>query len=271
MSLSITSPFCCLDDFARIYEDWERQRLIPTARRRRRPGKLVLSEMLFIMVLFHLSPFKDFKHFWIHGVEQKHCSCFRLLPSHGRVRRPDAAAVHPVLHPGAQPQGRTDRHLHCRQHPAGGLRHPAHQPEPRLPEPGPARTAAGWFHGFKLHVVINHNGEVMAVRITPGNTDDRSVLDAMTAGLQGRVLADKGYISQKLFAALWRRGLKLITGIRRNMRNHLMPLLDKLKSQMGLEHTRHRSPVNAFVHILSCLVAYALGKAKVKMKDVAYP
>ena len=119
--------------------------------------------------------------------------------------------------------------------------------------------------------MINHKGEVMAVRITPGNTDDRSVLGAMTADLEGRILADKGYISRKLFAALWRRGLKLITGIRRNMRNHLMPLLDKLKSQMGLEHTRHRSPVNAFVHILSCLVAYTLGKAKVKMKDVAYP
>ena len=84
MSLSITSLFCCLDDFARICEDWERQRLIPTARRRRRPGKPVLSEMLFIMVLFHLSPFKDFKHFWIHGVEQKYRSCFRLLPSYGR-------------------------------------------------------------------------------------------------------------------------------------------------------------------------------------------
>ena len=134
--------------------------------------------------------------------------------------------------------------------------------------------------------MINHKGEVMAVRITPGNTDDRSVLGAMTADLEGRILADKGYISRKLFAALWRRGLKLITGIRRNMRNHLMPLLDKLllrkrfiietlfdklKLQMGLEHTRHRSPVNAFVHILSCLVACTLGKAKVKMKDVAYP
>ena len=88
MSLSITSLFCCLDDFARIYEDWERQRLIPTAQHRRRPGKLVLSEMLFIMALFHLSPFKDFKHFWIHSVEQKYRSCFRLLPSYGRFVAP---------------------------------------------------------------------------------------------------------------------------------------------------------------------------------------
>ena len=112
------------------------------------------------------------------------------------------------------------------------------------------RAASGWFYGFKLHMVINHRGEIMAVRITPGNTDDRAVSDAMTRGLEGRSLADSGDISRNLFRTLWRRGLKLITGIRRNMRNHLMPLLeklllkkrfiietlfDKLKSEMGLE------------------------------------
>lgn len=48
-------------------------------------------------------------------------------------------------------------------------------------------------------------------------------------------------------------------------------LLDKLKSEMGLEHTRHRAPTNAFVHILSCRAAYMLGKRKVAMKDVSYP
>jgi len=70
------------------------------------------------------------------------------------------------------------------------------------------------------------------------------------------------------------------------MKNYLMPIFDKLllrkrflvetvfdklKSEMGLEHTRHRSPTNAFVHILSCLVAYMLGKSKPKMTPVIYP
>ena len=48
-------------------------------------------------------------------------------------------------------------------------------------------------------------------------------------------------------------------------------LCSKLKSGMGLEHTRHRSPTNAFIHILSCLAAYMLAKQKGKMKEVAYP
>ena len=88
------------------------------------------------------------------------------------------------------------------------------------------------------------------------------------------------------FKRLWKQGLQLITGIRKNMKNYLMPMLDKLllrkrfiietlfdklKSEMGLEHSRHRSPVNAFVHILSCLSAYILGKTKIKMSNVSYP
>ena len=31
---------------------------------------------------------------------------------------------------------------------------------------------------------------------------------------------------------------------------------------MGLEHTRHRSPINALVHIVSCLAAYTLAQPK---------
>ena len=84
MFLSTTALFCCLDDFAQTYEEWERHKLVPSARKRRRPGKLSLGESLFIIVLFHLSPFKDFKHFWIYGVEQKYRDCFGDLPSYGR-------------------------------------------------------------------------------------------------------------------------------------------------------------------------------------------
>ena len=148
------------------------------------------------------------------------------------------------------------------------------------------RSTMGWFFGFKLHMVINDKGEVMAVKITPGNTDDRKPLEAMTAELEGKMFADKGYISKALFQRLWQRGLHLITGIRRNMKNYLLPILDKillrkrfiietlfdkLKSQMGLEHTRHRSPTNAFVHILSCIAAYVLAQPKIKMGKIVVP
>ena len=57
MNMSITALFCCIDDFAKVFEDCERKQLISTRRKRLRSGKLSLSEMLFIMVLFHVSPF----------------------------------------------------------------------------------------------------------------------------------------------------------------------------------------------------------------------
>lgn len=149
----------------------------------------------------------------------------------------------------------------------------------------------GWFFGLKLHVVINHKGEIMAVTITPGNIADSTVLDEITRHLTGKLYADKGYISREMFTTLWQRGLHLITGIRRNMRNHLMLLGDKimlrkrfvietvldiLKCGMGLEHSRHRSVINAMVHVLSCLVAYAYrpGKPSISLRAQqieAYP
>jgi len=84
MSLSTVALFCCLDDFARFYEIWEQENLIPSARKRNRRGKLSLGEMLFIMVLFHLSAYKDFKHFWLYVIEHEYRSCFGELPSYGR-------------------------------------------------------------------------------------------------------------------------------------------------------------------------------------------
>ena len=128
----------------------------------------------------------------------------------------------------------------------------------RLVETRPYEAVAAfmeWFFRLKLHFVVNHKGQIMALRITPGNIADSTVLDEITQHLTGKLYADKGYISREMFRRLWQRGLHLITGIRRNMRNHLMPLADKLmlrkrfvietvldilKCEMGLEHSRHR-------------------------------
>ena len=137
-----------------------------------------------------------------------------------------------------------------------------------------------WFCGLKLQLVINHKGSIVAVKITPANVDERTLLDEMTQNLKGSLFADKGFISRDLFK-LFQRGLKLITGIRRNMKNYLMPLIEKillrkrflietifdiLKVHMNLSHTRHRSPTNCCVNILSCLVAYQLRENKPNIK-----
>ena len=71
----------------------------------------------------------------------------------------------------------------------------------------------GWFFGLKLHLVINNQGQIMAVRITAANVHDRHLLAALTAGLQCKIFCDKGYISKEMMHQHWQRGLHLITGI----------------------------------------------------------
>src|SRR3712207_194421 len=62
------------------------------------------------------------------------------------------------------------------------------------------KTSRAWFYGFKLHLVINHLGEMLSFCITTGNTDDRnpSVIDQLTKGLWGKLYGDKGYLSEPL-------------------------------------------------------------------------
>ena len=74
----------------------------------------------------------------------------------------------------------------------------------------------GWFFGFKLHMMINDIGQIMAIKITKGNIDDRTPVTELTKKLKGCIYTDKGYIGAGLFKALYKRGLKLITGIRKN-------------------------------------------------------
>ena len=90
------------------------------------------------------------------------------------------------------------------------------------------KTTKGWFYGFKLHFICNHRGEICVCRITPGNTDDREPVDLVSNGRLGKLFGDKGYISQSLNETLLERGLQLITGIRKKMKNKLLSLVDKL-------------------------------------------
>jgi hypothetical protein len=84
MAVDITALYCCLDDFCKVFEDWEAHRLIPSVQTRQRSGKLSRSEMLFIMVLFHLSPYKHFKAFYRYGIGHRHRACFGALPHYDR-------------------------------------------------------------------------------------------------------------------------------------------------------------------------------------------
>lgn len=134
------------------------------------------------------------------------------------------------------------------------------------------KTSVDWFFGFKLHVVVNDKGELLNFVVTPGNTDDRTPVPKLLQQLFGKVFADKGYVSQKLTKQLLESiGVQLITKLKRNMKNRLMPLsdrlllrkraiietiIDHLKNISQIEHSRHRSAINCLVNIVCGLLAY---------------
>lgn len=72
------------------------------------------------------------------------------------------------------------------------------------------KNSMGWSYGFKMHLVVSDTGDLLAVQVTPGNVDDRKLVEALSADLFGKLFGDKGYIWQALFETLVERGLELI-------------------------------------------------------------
>jgi hypothetical protein len=139
------------------------------------------------------------------------------------------------------------------------------------------KSTIGWFFGFKLHLVINERGGLLGVKCTPANVDDRTPVPDMVKNIFGKLYGDKGYISQKLTQQLLEQGIQLITGIKKNMKNKMMLLVDKillrkrsiietvndqLKNISQIEHSRHRSLCNFMVNMLCGLIAYTFQPKK---------
>lgn len=129
----------------------------------------------------------------------------------------------------------------------------------------------GWFFGFKLHLCINTDGDLLGVLPTSATTDDRQVVPELTTQLFGKLYADKGYISQKLRASLQSQDIDLIYKVRPNMkpiplsdfdamllkkRMFIESVIKEIKTQTQLQHTRHRSFVNFQVNMFAALIAY---------------
>ncbi len=93
---------------------------------------------------------------------------------------------------------------------------------------GWGKNSMGWHYGFKLHLIINDRGELLAFKLTPGNVDDRKPVPAMAEGIFGKLFGDRGYISQDLFEKLYEQQLQLITRYKKNMKQKLVKLIDKI-------------------------------------------
>ncbi|MEM9954991.1 MAG: IS982 family transposase [Chloroflexota bacterium] len=270
---SLTELFVSVDDFWQKFEPiWYPHLLESGQRQRLRASRLCESEIMTILILFHQSQYRTFKAFYTQYVLLHLADAFPNLVSYKRFvalkkRVGIALWVYLRLNTGVCTgisyvdstslsvchNRRIERHRVFKGWAKRG------------------KTTMGWFFGFKLHVVINDLGELVAVHLTPGNVDDRRPLPTLVKRVFGKVFGDKGYLSQDLKDDLWAKGVELITAIRQNMKPQLMTLQDKLllqrrfiietifgrlKQGCQIDHSRHRSIDNFMVNLFAGLIAY---------------
>lgn len=271
--------YCLVDDFWKIFmPHWQKTLLQWGLKKRMRQGQLSPSEMMVLCIHFHQSHYRDFKHYYLLYVCKHLKPLFpRLVSYHRFVALTKSVCVPLCLFLQSLTGEKTGIYFidsllikacHIK-------REKQHRVFKGLAKK--SKSTVGWFFGFKLHLVINDKGELMAFKLTKGNVDDRVAVVDLVKDLIGKLVGDKGYISQELFHQLYQQGLQLITRIRKNMKNKLMPLKDKillrkraviesvndqLKNISQIEHTRHRSIWNFIINILSALIAYSLQPKK---------
>jgi Transposase DDE domain len=272
---SLLELFCDVDDFCQAFlPKWRRQLLSAGEIQRQRKRSLSLSEIMTILIHFHQSHYRDFKAYYTDYVLVRLRGEFPGLVSYTRFVEFIPSALVPLcIYLRSSCLGVCTGISFMDSTALAVCKNPrihSHKVFAGLAERG--KTSTGWFFGFKLHLIFNDRGELLNLRLTPGNIDDRQPVPKMVRKLFGKLFADRGYISKKLGDELLRTfHVQLITGIRSNMKNVLMPLTDKLllrkraivetiidqlKNISQIEHSRHRSPINFLVNLICGLIAY---------------
>jgi len=278
---SLLELFCDVDDFCEVFLPiWEKQLISSGQKQRQRDRSLTISEIMTILIAFHQSHYRDFKAYYLEQVMKYWRTEFPGLVSYNRfVEYIPSALVPLILYLRTCCLGQCSGISFIDSTPLDvclNQRIHSHKVFAGLAERG--KTSTGWFFGFKLHLVVNDQGEILQLCITPGNVDDRKPVPHLVNKLFGKLFGDKGYISQKLAQDLYQMfDLQLITKLRSNMKNQLMlwtdrmllrkraiieTIIDQLKNISQIEHSRHRSVSNFFVNVLCGLIAYCRRPSK---------
>jgi hypothetical protein len=269
--------FCHVDDFNKVFiNELQTHQLSDGSRKRIKPGSMSESEVMTIVIYFHLMRYRDFKHYYLFHVCRNMRSYFPHLVSYNRfVELMQSTLLPMVVFLKVQRLGKCTGISFIDSTPLRAChikREHSHKVLKGLATKG--QCSIGWFFGLKLHFVINDKGEILDFVLTPANTDDRKPLMGtnILSKIYGKLFGDKGYISQSLFEQLFIDGIHLITKLRKNMKNSLMHLSDKiilrkralietvcdeLKNICQIEHTRHRSQEGFIVNVISGLIAYS--------------
>ena len=289
--MDLTEFFCEIDDFCQDWLATFSSTFFPTnGNSLPKHCRLSLSEVMTIAIHFHQSSYRTFKAYYIKHVCEHLTDYFPSLVSYNRMVElmPNvltacwAGDPPSCLYYLSSRRGKmtgisfVDSTAIPVCHPKRITRNQVFKSTAKL-----SKSSMGWFFGFKLHLIINDCGEILSCKITPGNVDDRTHLPSMAQGISGKMFGDKGYIKKELFEQLLNRGLHLITPLKSNMKNKLIPMSDKLslrkrsvietvndqlKNISYLVHSRHRSLHNFMLNLITALIAYTHQPKKPSLK-----
>ena len=275
----ITEIFYLCDDFSKEFDKSFKKHILQSdngKKTRNKPGKLSHSEVMTILISFHLGGYRNLKHYYLFYVSQHLNKEFPKLVSYNRFVELQQQVAFPLV---------LFLKL-CRMGECTGIsfvdsttlkachikREKQNKVFSGIATKG--KSTIGWFFGFKLHIIINDKGEILSFVITQGNVDDREPLnsESFIKSVFGKLYADRGYISQTLRDILFVDGIHLVTKLRNNMKGGEIPLQDKinlrkraviesvndeLKNICQIEHTRHRSFTNFITNLIAGLLAYS--------------
>ncbi len=243
--------------------------------KRVRQSKISTSEVITLLLWFHLTGSRNFKTFYLYWAKPFLSAYFPNLPSYNRFIELKAkyvmyfvALIETLKVPSAGITFIDSTKLSV----CHNKRINQHRVFANSATRG--KSSVDWFYGFKIHLICDHVGRLISYCITTGNVDDRKVLPDLIekSKLKGKLFGDRGYIGKNWKARLTEVGVQLITRVKKKMKPQFLDPFDSavlrkrgiieapfnlMKSQFDLEHTRHRSKIGLLTTIFSALTLYA--------------
>ena len=222
----LIETFCHVDDFCQMFIEQCHNQLIESGeKKRKRTCRLTPAQIMTLLIHFHQFHYRDFKNYYLNYVSKELRNYFLELLSYTRFLGVTASVVIPICSYLTSKLGKPTG-IQFVDSTKIEVCHIIRAKRNKVFD-GIAchgKGTMGWSFGFKLHLIINHLGEIISLKLTKGNEDDRKPIPEMFEGLWGKLYADKGYISKALTDELLDKGIELITTVRKNMKKKFISL-----------------------------------------------
>lgn len=243
------------------------------------------SELMTIMVIFHLKSYRNLKHFYLDYVCKHMTDFFPNRVSYNRFVELQKSVIQPLaVYLKLLGLGKCSG-ISFIDSTAVKVCHYKREKQYKVFK-GIAEKSygtLGWFYGFKLHLVCNDKGQIIDFLITKANVDDRYPLKNKNFHnmIFGKIYGDKGYLGKDLFDKLFVDGIHLVTKLKKNMKKKALEFMDKvylrkraviesvndvLKNTCQIEHSRHQSFDNFIGNLIAGLTAYSFLDTKPSIK-----